>query len=117
MMLSAAKNKRTDFVLRVRRKVKTLEVICNDPEKQEYGRLAETWQEYENSQQVVLDLITENEVEAEPVTFIEMEDTYEATVDKANGIIKGKTTKHKAMLDSLLDPNAQEPLVKEIRLE
>ena len=82
LKLTATKNKQTDFLLRVRRKVTTLKVICNDPEKQEQGRLArattrlaETWQEYDNSQQDVLGLITEKEVEAKQVTFIEMEDT------------------------------------------
>ena len=82
LTLTAAKNKQTDFLFRVRRKITTLKVICNDPEKQEQGslarataRLAETWQEYDSSQQDVLGLVTENKVEAEQVTFIEMEDT------------------------------------------
>ena len=61
LTLSAAKNRRTGFLLRVRRKVTTLKVICNDPEKQVQdrlssatARLAETWQEYENSQKPFL---------------------------------------------------------------
>ena len=112
----------------------TLKAICNNPEKKGQdrlpratARLAETWQEYENSQQDVLSLITENET----------------VVGVANEIIKGKlrtmegrkrsgarlgkpthdgdrqgnTTKHKAMVDNLLYTNAQEPPAKEIRLE
>ena len=51
-------------------------------------RLAETWQKYEDSQQDVLDLVTKDEVEDELVIFFKMEDTYEATIDKANKISK-----------------------------
>ena len=95
LKLTAAKNKRTGFLLRVRRKVATLKAICNDPGRQNKlaiatTRLAESWQEYENSQQDVLGLVTEDELGSEQVTFIEMEDTYEAAIDEANGIIKGK---------------------------
>ena len=60
LMLTAAKNKQTNLLLRVRSKVPTLKVTCNDPERQEQGRLArataslaETWHEYNNSQQEV----------------------------------------------------------------
>ena len=48
------------------------------------------WQEYDNRQQDVLGLVTENELEAEQVTFLEMEDIYEDVIDEASGIIKGK---------------------------
>ena len=56
-----------------------------------------------------------------------MVDTYETAIGVANEIIRGKpshdgvrqgnTTKYKAMVDSLLYTNAQQPPAKEIRLE
>ena len=88
LTLSAAKNRRTGFLLRVRRKVTTLKAICNDPEKQGQcrllratARLAETWQEYKNSKQDVLGFVNKDEVENEQVTFLEMEDSYECAID------------------------------------
>ena len=97
LTLPAAKNRQTGFLLRVRRKIATLKDICNDPEKQgqdrlprSTARLAETWQEYENSQQNVLVLVTEDKVENKPVTYLEMEDSYEAAIDEAKKITKGK---------------------------
>ena len=67
LTLTAAKNKQTNLLLILRRKVLTLKVICNEPEKQKQGRLARTaarlaltWQDYENSQLVVIGLIAEN---------------------------------------------------------
>ena len=94
LKLTAAKNKWTGFLLRVRRKVATLKAICNNPGKQGRlaimtTRLAESWQEYENSQQDVLGLVTKDEVENEQVTFIKMEEIYKAAINDANGIIKG----------------------------
>ena len=93
--LTAARSRRTGFWLRVRRKVPTLKAIGNNPG--EHGRrvsattrLAESWQEYKKSQQDVLGLITENEVEDEQVTFIEMEETYEAAIDEAKGKLKAE---------------------------
>ena len=90
--LSAARSRRTGFGCRVTRKIATLKTISNDPG--EHGRLvsvttrlAVLWQEYESSQQEFLGLITENEVEAEQVTFIEMEETYKAAIDEAKRII------------------------------
>ena len=75
LTLTAAKNKQTGFLIRVRRKVATLKAICNDPGKQDRlaiasTRLTESWQEYENTQQDVLGLVTEDEVEKEQVTYI-----------------------------------------------
>ena len=93
-------------------------------------RLAETWQEYDSSQQDLPGLVTEKELEAEQLTFIEMEDIYKDAIDEENGIIKGKlraaegrkksgaqpdkptqdgdrhdkTAKRNALVDNLLDP-------------
>ena len=95
LTLTGAKNRRTGFLLRFRRKVTTLKAICNDPENQGQdrlpratARLAETWQEYENSQQDFLGLVTEDKVENKKVTFLEMEDNYEAAIDEAKKITK-----------------------------
>ena len=60
------------------------------------------WQEYKYSQQIVLGLIAVNEVKDEQVTFIETEETYEAAIDEANRIIKGKIKAEKVR-DSQLE--------------
>ena len=86
--LTFAKSKETDFLKAVREVVATLKAICNEPEKQEQDRLstattrlAETWKKYEDSKQVVLGLVTKDEVEDEQVTFFEMEEIYETAID------------------------------------
>ena len=96
-MLTAAKNRQTGFLLRIRRKVATLKVICNDPEKQGHDRLcgataglAETWQKYESSQQDVLGLVTKDEVDSKQAAYLKMQDSYEAAIDEAKKIIKDK---------------------------
>ena len=73
----------------------TLKAISNDSGKHDRLVSATTWlaescQEYENSQQIVLGLITENEVNDGQATFIEMEETSRAAIDEANRIIMGK---------------------------
>ena len=91
--LNVAKNKRTGL----RRKLANVRAICNDPEDLELNKLstasielAETWQKYEDSQQDVLGRVTEDEVEDEQVTFIEMEEIYESAINEVNRIIKDK---------------------------
>ena len=86
--LTVAKNKRTGFLLRARKKIATLKAICDNPEVLELDklprasdRLEEAWRTYESSQYEVGD---------EQVTFIEIEETYEAAIDDAKKIIKGK---------------------------
>ena len=83
--LTVAKNMHTHFLLRVRRKIATLKAFGKDPEILELdrlstatGRLEEAWRRYENSQQDVLNLVAEDKVEGEQVTFIEMKEIYEA---------------------------------------
>ena len=70
LKLTAAKKKWTGFLHRIKRKA-----ICDDPGEQDrlaiaFTRLTESWQEYENTQQDVLGLVTEDEVEKEQVTYI-----------------------------------------------
>ena len=52
--------------------------------------LADAWRNYQSSQQDVLNLITEDKVADEQVTFIEMEKTYEVASDKANAIVRSE---------------------------
>ena len=61
MLLTVAKNKRTDFLLRVRKKIATLKAFCDNPEVLELDklstasdRLEEAWRTYESSQLDVL---------------------------------------------------------------
>ena len=63
--LNKAKNKRTGFLTRFRRKLANVKAICDGPEDLEVGKLStasdkltETWQKYEDSQQDVFGLIT-----------------------------------------------------------
>ena len=95
LLLTIAKSKQTDFLKTIREVVATLKAICNDPEKQEQDRLstatsklAEKWQKYEDSQYNVLGLVTKDEVEVELAIFFELEEIYEAAIDKANKISK-----------------------------
>ena len=83
--LTVAKNKRTGFLPRVRRKIVNLKAICDDPEVLELDklstaleRLVEAWRKYENSQQDVLGLVAEDKFVNEQFTFTEMEEIYEA---------------------------------------
>ena len=89
--LTVAKNRRTGYLLGVKKRIASLKLVCNDPERQEQGRLstatarqAEAWQKYECSQQDVLGLVAEDEVVDEQVTFSGMGEAYEAAIDEAN---------------------------------
>ena len=97
LSLTVAKNKRTGFRLRVRKKIATLRTICDDPEVLELDklstaldRLMEAWRMYENSNLEVLGIVLEDEVEDEQATFSEMEENYNAAINKAKKIIKGE---------------------------
>ena len=100
--LTVAKSKQTDFLKTVREEVVTLKAICKDPEKQEQdrlstatARLAETWQKYEARCQGVLGLVTKDQVEDELAIFFELEEFYEAAIDKANKISKRREDSRK----------------------
>ena len=88
--LTVAKNKEMGFLLRARKKISTLKAICDNPEVLELDRLSaasnrleEAWRTYKNSQLDILGLIADYKVGDEQVTFIEMEETYEAAIDYA----------------------------------
>ena len=95
--LNVAKNKQTGFLTGLRRKLANVKAICNGPEDLELDklstasdRLEEAWRKYENSQQGVLGLVLEDEVEDEQATFNKMKEIYEAAIDEAKRIIKCK---------------------------
>ena len=95
LMLTSANNKRTGFLTGLRRKVVNVKAICDVLEVLELDklsaaseRLTEAWQKYENSQMDVFSLVTEEELVDVQVTFIEMEEIYEAAIDEANKIIR-----------------------------
>ena len=58
-------------------------------------RLAETWQKYEDSHYDILGLVTKDEVEDELAIFFELEEFYEAAIDKANKISKRREDSRK----------------------
>ena len=93
-LLTAAKSRRMGYLLSVKRRIASLKNVCDDPERQEQDelstmtvRLADAWRKYKSSQQDVLGLITEDKVVDEQVTFIEIKETYEAAINKANAIV------------------------------
>ena len=98
LLLNAAKNRRTGFLTGLRRRVVNVKTICNNPEALELDklstasdRLEEAWRKYENSQQEVLSLVLEDEVEEEQDNFTEMDKSYKDAINKAKTIIKGKS--------------------------
>ena len=95
LQLTIAKNERFGCLLGVNRKITALKDICNDPEKQEQdrvstatARLEEAWKKYDESQQDVLGLVSEDQVGNELVIFVKLEEIYEAAVDETNKIRK-----------------------------
>ena len=89
--VTVAKNKRTGFLLRVRKKIATLKAICDDREVLKLDKLStssdrmkEAWRTYESSQLDVLGLLAEYEVEDEQVTFTKMKESYEAVKAEVN---------------------------------
>ena len=94
--LTVTKNRRLSYLLHVRRRIANLNAIC-DPGVLELNkrstaleRLAEAWQKYESSHQDVLSMVAEDEVAEEQVTFIKMEEAYEAVINDARKIIEGE---------------------------
>ena len=97
LSLNAAKNRRTGFLTGLRKRLANIKVIFDDPESLELDklstasdRLEEAWMKYENINLEVLGLILEDEVENEKATFNDMEENYEAAIDEARRIIKGR---------------------------
>ena len=93
--LTITKCKGFGCLLGVNRKITALRDICDDPEKQEQDRvstataiLEEAWRKYDEGQQDILGLTAEDHVGDELVIFLEMEDIYEAAIDRANKISK-----------------------------
>ena len=93
--LIAAKSRRMGYLLSTKRRIAAIKEVCDEPERQEPDelfimtiRLADAWQKFESSQQDILNLIIEDKVADEQVTFIEMERTYETASDKANAIVR-----------------------------
>ena len=103
--LTIAKTKRLGYLLGVSKKITALREVCDDMEKQKQERdrvptatagLEEAWQKYEESQQDVLGLVTKDQVGDEVGIYVEMEEIYEAAVDKANKISKKGKDSRKA---------------------
>ena len=93
--LNVAKNRQTGFLTRLRRKITNVKAVSAGPGDLELDKLSTAWdileealRNYENSQQEVLGLVLEDEVEGKQVTSIEM--AIEAAIDKAMKIIRGE---------------------------